>query len=159
METNFSLPSRPVRAGVSGRSLLVLVVATVLVPLAAHLSPTEHVAGPSARNVAYAYGEVANAARVPALYQRFEREALGLCEDAGLLDGLDSRSRFDCVERVVDRAVQIFGGMGYCKDLPVERWYRDARIYRIFDGTSEIHRGVIARSLGKRGAALFELNR
>ncbi len=61
--------------------------------------------------------------------------------------------------RVVDRAVQIFGGMGYCKDLPVERWYRDARIYRIFDGTSEIHRGVIARSLGKRGAALFELNR
>ena len=61
--------------------------------------------------------------------------------------------------RVVDRAVQIFGGMGYCKDLPVERWYRDARIYRIFDGTSEIHRGVIARSLGKRGAAVFELNR
>jgi acyl-CoA dehydrogenase len=61
--------------------------------------------------------------------------------------------------RVVDRAVQIFGGMGYCKDLPVERWYRDARIYRIFDGTSEIHRGVIARSLGKRGAAVFEFNR
>jgi acyl-CoA dehydrogenase len=61
--------------------------------------------------------------------------------------------------RVVDRAVQIFGGMGYCKDLPVERWYRDARIYRIFDGTSEIHRGVIARSLVKRGAAAFDLNR
>jgi len=109
METNFSLPSRPVRAGVSGRSLLVLVVATVLVPLAAHLSPTEHVAGPSARNVAYAYGEVANAARVPALYQRFEHEALELCEDAGLLDGLDSRSQFDCVERVVDRAVREVG--------------------------------------------------
>jgi acyl-CoA dehydrogenase len=61
--------------------------------------------------------------------------------------------------RVVDRAVQVFGGMGYCKDLPVERWYRDARIYRIFDGTSEIHRGVIARSLGKRGAGVFDLNR
>jgi len=61
--------------------------------------------------------------------------------------------------RVVDRAVQIFGGMGFCKDLPVERWYRDARIYRIFDGTSEIHRGVIARSLGKRGAAVFDVNR
>jgi acyl-CoA dehydrogenase len=61
--------------------------------------------------------------------------------------------------RVVDRAVQIFGGMGFCKDLPVERWYRDARIYRIFDGTSEIHRGVIARSLAKRGAAVFELSR
>lgn len=61
--------------------------------------------------------------------------------------------------RVVDRGVQLFGGMGYCKELPIERYYRDARIYRIFDGTSEIHRGVIARSVLRRGAALFELNR
>jgi acyl-CoA dehydrogenase len=61
--------------------------------------------------------------------------------------------------RVVDRAVQIYGGMGFCKELPIERYYRDARIYRIFDGTSEIHRGVIARGLRKRGAALFDVNR
>jgi acyl-CoA dehydrogenase len=61
--------------------------------------------------------------------------------------------------RVVDRAVQVFGGMGYCKDLPIERYYRDARIARIYDGTSEIHRTVIARSLVKRGAALFDLHR
>jgi len=61
--------------------------------------------------------------------------------------------------RVVDRAVQIFGGMGFCKELPIERYYRDARIYRIFDGTSEIHRTVIARSVLKRGAALFDLHR
>jgi acyl-CoA dehydrogenase len=61
--------------------------------------------------------------------------------------------------RVVDRGVQLFGGMGYCKELPIERYYRDARIYRIFDGTSEIHRGVIARSVLRRGAALFEPNR
>ena len=46
---------------------------------------------------------------------------------------------------MVDRAVQIFGGMGYCKDLPIERYYRDARIYRIFDGASEVHRFTIAR--------------
>jgi len=57
--------------------------------------------------------------------------------------------------RVVDRAVQLFGGMGFCKDLPIERYYRDARIYRIFDGTSEIHRTVIARSLLKRGGGLY----
>jgi acyl-CoA dehydrogenase len=61
--------------------------------------------------------------------------------------------------RVVDRAVQIFGGMGFCKDLPIERYYRDARIYRIFDGTSEIHRMSLARSLGKRGAEMFDLHR
>lgn len=58
--------------------------------------------------------------------------------------------------RVVDRAVQIFGGMGFCKDLPIERYYRDARIYRIFDGTSEIHRTVVARGMFKQGSALFD---
>jgi acyl-CoA dehydrogenase len=61
--------------------------------------------------------------------------------------------------RVVDRGVQIFGGMGFCKELPIERYYRDARIYRIFDGTSEIHRTVIARSARKLGASLFQLHR
>jgi len=59
--------------------------------------------------------------------------------------------------RVADRAVQIFGGMGYCKELPIERLYRDARIFRIFDGTSEIHRTVVARSALKRGAALWDI--
>jgi len=61
--------------------------------------------------------------------------------------------------RVVDRAVQVFGGMGFCKELPIERYYRDARVYRIFDGTSEIHRGIIARNALKRGAALFDVHR
>jgi acyl-CoA dehydrogenase len=59
--------------------------------------------------------------------------------------------------RVADRAVQVFGGMGYCSELPVERLYRDARIYRIFDGTSEIHRTVVAKSALKRGAALWDI--
>ena len=60
--------------------------------------------------------------------------------------------------RVVDRAVQVFGGMGFCKDLPLERYYRDARIYRIYDGTSEIHRSVIAKSALKKGRALFDVH-
>jgi acyl-CoA dehydrogenase len=59
--------------------------------------------------------------------------------------------------RVADRAVQVFGGMGYCAQLPIERLYRDARIFRIFDGTSEIHRGIVARSALKRGAALWDI--
>ena len=87
---------------------------------------------------------------------------------AWMLDqGLDAREQIAMVKvqaaetlgRVVDRAVQIFGGMGFCKELPIERYYRDARIYRIFDGTSEIHRSVIAKMAMKKGAALFDVNR
>ena len=59
--------------------------------------------------------------------------------------------------RVVDRAVQVYGGMGFCKELPIERYYRDARIYWIFDGTSEIHRTAIARSVQRHGAALYDV--
>ena len=49
--------------------------------------------------------------------------------------------------RVTDATVQIFGGMGLMNELPVERWWRDARVERIWDGTSEIQRHIIARSL------------
>jgi acyl-CoA dehydrogenase len=49
--------------------------------------------------------------------------------------------------RVVDRAVQIHGGYGVSKEFPIERWYREARIRRIGEGPSEVHRMVIARSL------------
>jgi alkylation response protein AidB-like acyl-CoA dehydrogenase len=49
--------------------------------------------------------------------------------------------------RVTEQAVQILGGYGYIKDFPVEKWYRDSKIYTIFEGTSEIQRMVIARAL------------
>jgi acyl-CoA dehydrogenase len=46
-----------------------------------------------------------------------------------------------------EQAIQILGGYGYIKDFPVEKWYRDAKIYTIFEGTSEIQRVVISRAL------------
>ncbi|WP_085524277.1 acyl-CoA dehydrogenase family protein [Tuberibacillus sp. Marseille-P3662] len=51
--------------------------------------------------------------------------------------------------RVIDRVLQIHGGMGYTKELPIERWYREARLWRIYDGTDEIQRMIIARNLLK----------
>lgn len=53
--------------------------------------------------------------------------------------------------RAADTAIQIFGGMGYMRDVPVERFYRDLRLTRIFEGTSEIQRLIIARELLKEG--------
>lgn len=51
----------------------------------------------------------------------------------------------DVFNRVADKAVQIHGGMGYVSDYPVERYYRDARITKIYEGTNEIQRLIIAR--------------
>jgi acyl-CoA dehydrogenase len=48
---------------------------------------------------------------------------------------------------VIDRAVQMHGGYGVSKEFPLERWYREARIRRISEGPSEVHRMVIARNL------------
>jgi acyl-CoA dehydrogenase len=53
----------------------------------------------------------------------------------------------EMLARVTDRALQIFGGMGLMSELPLERMWRDARVERIWDGTSEIQRHIIAREL------------
>jgi len=57
----------------------------------------------------------------------------------------------EMVGRVADRAVQIFGGAGYVADYGIERLYRDVRIFRIYEGASEIQKLVIARETLKRG--------
>ena len=56
--------------------------------------------------------------------------------------------------RITERAVQVCGGWGYVKDLPVEKWLRDAKLYTIFEGTSEIQRVVIGRALSDSAGGL-----
>jgi acyl-CoA dehydrogenase len=56
----------------------------------------------------------------------------------------------EMVGRVADRAVQVHGGAGYMRGVAVERFYRDARLFRIYEGTSQIQQVIIARdALGK----------
>ena len=57
--------------------------------------------------------------------------------------------------RIVDRAVQIFGGRGYMREQPVERLYRELRVDRIWEGTSEIQRTIVGNELSKRGPGAF----
>ncbi|MEO7262263.1 MAG: acyl-CoA dehydrogenase family protein [Jatrophihabitantaceae bacterium] len=71
--------------------------------------------------------------------------------------GLDSRQAQSIAKlyggvkanEIVDRVLQIHGGMGYTRELPVERWYRELRLLRIYEGTDEIQRRTIARNLLK----------
>ncbi len=51
------------------------------------------------------------------------------------------------VNRVIDRVMQIHGGMGYTRELPIERWYRQVRLYRIYEGTDEMQRLILSRDL------------
>jgi acyl-CoA dehydrogenase len=53
----------------------------------------------------------------------------------------------EMVGRVADRAVQVHGGSGYMRGVPVERFYRDARLFRIYEGTSQIQQVIIARGV------------
>ena len=66
-----------------------------------------------------------------------------------------SCAKYFCTEmagRVADRAVQIHGGAGYMADYAVERFYRDVRLFRIYEGTTQIQQIVIARELARQAA-------
>ncbi|MBN35304.1 MAG: butyryl-CoA dehydrogenase [Rhodospirillaceae bacterium] len=75
-------------------------------------------------------------------------------DDVKVQHALCSMAKLYCSEmanRVADRAVQIFGGRGYMREYAAERFYRELRVDRIWEGTSEIQRLIIAQSLVKRG--------
>ena len=75
-------------------------------------------------------------------------------QDVKILHGKCSMIKLmasEMANRIADRAVQIFGGRGYMRENVAERYYRELRVDRIWEGTSEIHRIIIANSLYKRG--------
>ena len=61
----------------------------------------------------------------------------------------------EMIARVTDRALQIFGGRGFMQEHVANRYYREVRVDRIWEGTSEIQRLIIARGLLKRGPAPY----
>jgi alkylation response protein AidB-like acyl-CoA dehydrogenase len=74
--------------------------------------------------------------------------------DPKLLHGKASMAKLFCSEaafRCADRAVQVFGGRGYMRTTAAERLWREVRVDRIWEGTSEIQRLIVARSLERRG--------
>ena len=83
--------------------------------------------------------------------------------DAGTMTDADAAMAkvyaSEMLGRVTDTAVQVFGGMGLMSAFPAERWWRDARVERIWDGTSEIQRHIIARSLLRPYGALWASRR
>lgn len=90
-----------------------------------------------------------NAARAMVLEAARKRDAGGdVTMDAACAKVFAS----EMVGRVADRAVQIFGGSGYVADHGIERFYRDVRIFRLYEGTSEIQRIIIAREMMKQGS-------
>ncbi len=74
-------------------------------------------------------------------------------EDVGLDASCCKLFASEMCGRVADRAVQIFGGAGYIEDYGIERFYRDARLFRIYEGTSQIQQLVIARGMIRRAQA------
>ncbi|GGL96343.1 acyl-CoA dehydrogenase family protein [Nakamurella endophytica] len=68
-------------------------------------------------------------------------------EDARHPSSMAKLSGATMANRVVDRVMQIHGGMGYTRELPIERWYRQVRLFRIYEGTDEMQRLILSRDL------------
>lgn len=87
--------------------------------------------------------------------EAYAGEAMVIAAAKSYDDGSDQRlapssCKLFCTEmvgRVADRAVQVHGGMGYMRSVPVERFYRDARLFRLYEGTSEVQKLIIAKQL------------
>jgi alkylation response protein AidB-like acyl-CoA dehydrogenase len=102
---------------------------------------------------------LADSAADAAAARLLTREAAALADagaDAKVVHARASLAKLFASEaafRCADRVVQVFGGRGYMRDYPAERYFRELRVDRIWEGTSEIQRLIIARALERRGVA------
>lgn len=91
---------------------------------------------------------------IDAYVARATMQATAVALEAGTATAADvSKVKYQATRalgRVADATVEIHGGAGWCKDLPVERMYRDARVFRLIDGTDEVHKGMVWRSMASR---------
>lgn len=90
------------------------------------------------------------------LYRIGQQVAVEL--DRKQMHAVAAAAKLQCSEmagRAVDRAVQVFGGRGYMREQPVERLWRELRVDRIWEGTSEIQRVIIGNELKKRGSGVY----
>jgi len=114
-----------------------------------HARQREQFGKPIAENQAIQWMIADSATEVDAARLLVQRAAW--CKDRGRRITTEaSKAKLYATEmacRVADRAVQVHGGMGYMLDNVAERSYRDLRVYRLYEGTSEIQRLVIAREL------------
>ena len=78
------------------------------------------------------------------------KDAVSRAEEGSMSDADAAMVKVFCSEmlnKIADDAVQIFGGMGLMEEMPIQRFWRDSRLERIWDGTSEIQRHIITRSI------------
>jgi len=83
-------------------------------------------------------------------------QAAWKCDQGRMTDSYAAMAKLyasETLARITDHAVQIFGGMGLMRDMPIERFWRDARVDRIWDGTSEIQRHIISRAMLRQHGA------
>ena len=84
-----------------------------------------------------------------AIYVSEENGGIGLgrLESALIIEAMAKRLATDSGSEVVNQALQLFGGYGYLKDYPIERFWRDLRVHSILEGTNQVMRMIIGRDL------------
>lgn len=106
----------------------------------------------SFQGVAFKLADMATELEAAELLTLWAAWKLDRGEDAVVEASMAKLYASEMLGRLTDAAVQIFGGMGVVEEAPIERFWRDARVERIWDGTSEIHRHIISRSLLRSAA-------